>query len=162
MISKTMEEALNRQINRELYSAYLYLAMSAYFESIAMRGFAHWLRVQVREETTHAEKMYTYLVQAGGRARMAAIEEPKGEWQSPLDAFLHVAAHEKAVTGLIDNLVDLSLGENDQATHTMLQWFVKEQVEEEENAGDVVAKIQMIGDKPSDLILLDHHLGRRV
>jgi ferritin len=162
MISKTMEEALNRQINRELYSAYLYLAMSAYFESIAMRGFAHWLRVQVREETTHAEKMYTYLVQSGGRARMAAIEEPKGEWQSPLGAFLHVAAHEKAVTGLINNLVDLSLGESDQATHTMLQWFVKEQVEEEENAGDVVAKIQMIGDKPADLILLDHHLGRRV
>jgi ferritin len=162
MISNTMEEALNRQINRELYSAYLYLSMSAYFESIPMRGFAHWLRVQVREETTHAEKMYSYLIQAGGRARMGAIEEPKGEWKSPLDAFLHVAAHEKAVTGLINNLVTLAINENDEATNAMLQWFVKEQVEEEENAGDVVAKIQMIGDKPADLILLDHHLGKRI
>jgi ferritin len=127
-----------------------------------MRGFAHWLRIQVREETTHAEKMYTYLIQAGGRARMAAIEEPKGEWLSPLDAFLHVDAHEKAVTGMIKDLVNLAVGEKDSATNDMLQWFVKEQVEEEENAGDVVAKIRMIGDQPQHLILLDHHLGKRV
>ncbi len=162
MISKTMEDALNRQINRELYSAYLYLSMSAYFEAIPLRGFAHWLRVQVREETTHAEKMYSYLIQSGGRAKMAAIEEPKGEWKSPLDVFLQVAAHEKAVTGLINNLVSLSVRENDQVTNAMLQWFVKEQVEEEENAGDVVAKIRMIGDTPAELIMLDHHLGKRV
>ena len=162
MISKTMEEALNRQINRELFSAYLYLSMSAYFEAIPLRGFAHWLRVQVREETTHAEKMYSYLIKSGGRARMAAIEEPRGDWKSPLDVFLQVAAHEKAVTGLINNLVELSVRENDTETNAMLQWFVKEQVEEEENAGDVVAKIQMIGDTPADLIMLDHHLGKRV
>ena len=161
MISKTMEDALNRQINRELYSAYLYLSMSAYFEAIPLRGFAHWL-VQVREETTHAEKMYSYLIQSGGRAKMAAIEEPKGEWKSPLDVFLQVAAHEKAVTGLINNLVSLSVRENDQVTNAMLQWFVKEQVEEEENAGDVVAKIRMIGDTPAEPIMLDHHLGKRV
>jgi ferritin len=162
MISKAMQEALNKQVNRELYSAYLYLSMSAYFESENLKGFAKWLTVQAKEELGHAMKIYEYIIQTGARAKMMPVEAPKSEWRSALEAFENVAAHEKAVTGMINDLVDLAIKEKDHATNNMLQWFVKEQVEEEANANEIVEKIKAVGgDRPGPLFMIDHNLGKR-
>ncbi|MDD1687088.1 ferritin [Methanoregula sp.] len=161
MISKTVESALNRQVNRELYSAYLYLAMSACFESANLKGFAKWMRIQAKEEQAHAMKIYDYLLARGGKVSLEEIEAPKVKWTSAGKVFEEVCAHEQKVTGMINNLVDLSMKENDHATFEMLQWFVKEQVEEEEHASAILAQIQMTGDVPGHLFYLDHHLAKR-
>jgi len=161
MISKTMEAALNRQINRELYSAYLYLSMSAYFETATLKGFAKWMRVQAKEEQVHAMKIYDYVIARGGKVVLEAIEEPKGKWTSAGKIFEEVYAHEQKVTGMIHALVDLSLKEKDHATFEMLQWFVREQVEEEEHASEILSQITMVGDVPGHLFYLDHQLGKR-
>jgi ferritin len=161
MISKTMEAALNRQVNRELYSAYLYLSMSAYFETAMLKGFAKWMRVQSREEQAHAMKIYDYVIARGGKATLEAIEEPKVKWSSAGKVFEEVSAHEQKVTGMIHALVDLAIREKDHATFEMLQWFVKEQVEEEAHAGEIVSQIAQVGDVPGHLFWLDHQLGKR-
>jgi len=161
MISKTMEAALNHQVNRELYSAYLYLSMSAYFESATLKGCAKWMRVQATEEQAHAMKIYDYVIARGGKITLEAIEEPQGKWTSAGKVFEEVYAHEQKVTAMINALVELSTKEKDHATFEILQWFVKEQVEEEEHAGDILARIKMIGDVPGHLFCLDHHLGKR-
>lgn len=161
MLSKTVESALNRQMNRELYSSYLYLSMSAYCESVSMRGSAHWLRLQAEEEKVHGMKFYDYLIEAGGRATMLPIEAPPSEWKSVGDVFDTVLSHEQKVTAMINDLVNLSIAEKDHATNIFLQWFVKEQVEEESNAGDIVSQIRLVGDVPGHLFYLDHHLGKR-
>jgi ferritin len=161
MLKKIMETALNKQINRELYSAYLYLSMAAWFESINMKGFAHWLRIQFREEQTHAMLIYDYVIAKGGTVTLTAIDAPKTKWKSAGDAFKDVLAHEQKVTGFINDLVDLAIKENDHATNNFLQWFVKEQVEEEENATEIVSKIGMIGDIPGHLFCLDKELSKR-
>lgn len=158
MLNDKMQQALNRQLNRELYSAYLYLAMAAYFDSIKLKGFANWMRVQAQEEVEHGMKFYDYIVESSGRVIMADIEAPPSEWTSPLDAFEFTFKHEQKVTGLINDLVNLSLAENDEATNNFLQWFVKEQVEEEESADAVVQKIKRAG---ADLSMLDQELGKR-
>lgn len=161
MLSEKMTDALNGQANRELYSAYLYLAMSAYFESISMKGFAAWMRVQAGEELVHGMKMYDYVVAAGGRAKMLAIEAPQFSWASPQDAFQHVYNHERVVTGLIHNLVNMAAAEKDEATKSFLQWYVDEQVEEEESSDMVLSKAKTAGNDKAALAAADKELGQR-
>jgi ferritin len=161
MLSEKMTEALNGQANRELYSSYLYLSMSAYFESVKMKGFANWMRVQAGEELVHGMKMCDYVVSAGGRARMLAIEAPQFAWASPVDAFQHVYNHERIVTGLIKALVGVAVSEMDETTKNFLQWYLDEQVEEEESSDMVLKKVKAAGSSQSALALADKELGQR-
>jgi ferritin len=135
--------------------------MSAHFESVTMKGFAQWMRIQAKEEQAHALKIYDYLIARGGRPSLSAIEAPKAKWASAAKVFEDVYAHEQKVTGMINALVDLAVKEKDHATFEMLQWFVKEQVEEEEHASEILAQIKMIGEIPGHLFFLDHQLGKR-
>ncbi len=161
MLSEKMNDALNVQANRELYSSYLYLSMSYYFESIEMRGFAHWMRLQAGEELVHTMEMLDYVVGSGGRARMLAVEAPKFTWDSPLQAFQHVWDHERMVTGLIKTLVKVAEEELDGATEEFLQWYIKEQVEEEESSDNVLSKVKAAGADKSALEAADKLLGQR-
>jgi len=161
MLSKSMEEALNRQVNRELYSAYLYMSMSAYFSSANLSGFAKWMRIQAKEERAHATKLYDYILARGGKIALLDIEAPKAKWASATKVFEEVYAHEQKVTGMINALVELATKEKDHASFEMLQWFVKEQVEEEEHASKILAKVRTIGDVPGHLFYLDHQLAKR-
>lgn len=161
MLGKKMQDAVNEQINAELYSAYLYLSMSAYFESVKMPGMAHWMRLQTGEEQTHAMKLFAHVVERGGRVTLKAIGTPQAEWASPLAAFEGAYAHEQKVTGLINDLVKLAREEKDTTTDAFLQWFVKEQVEEEESADEIVQKLKKIEDAPDGLRALDGELGQR-
>jgi ferritin len=162
MISKKMEEALNEQVNAELYSAYLYLSMESYFKSLNLNGFANWMRVQTQEEVMHAMKIYDFVNERGGRIILKAIEGPETEWDSPLAVFEAVYVHEQKVTGLINDLVDLAIKEKDHATNTFLQWFVNEQVEEESSADEVVQQLKMMENAPGGMFMLDRELGQRV
>jgi ferritin len=162
MISKKMEEALNGQINAEMYSAYLYLSMESYFRSLNLNGFANWMRVQTQEEMMHAMKIYDFVNERGGRVTLKAIEGPPTKWESPLTVFEAVYAHEQKVTGLINELVDLAIKEKDHATNTFLQWFVNEQVEEESSAEKIVQQLKMMKDAPGGMFMLDRELGQRV
>jgi ferritin len=161
MLSKKMQDALNGQINAELYSSYLYLSMSACFESTNMPGMAAWMRVQAEEEKMHAMKIFDFVADRGGRVTLAAIAAPPTEWESPLAAFEAAYGHEQKVTGLINELVKLSREENDPATDIFLQWFVTEQVEEEKTADDIVQKLKMVQGQLAALYLLDKELGAR-
>ncbi|MCR4395802.1 MAG: ferritin [Candidatus Saccharicenans sp.] len=161
MISQKMAEAINKQINEEMYSAYLYLSMAGYFAEQNLMGFHHWLLVQYHEELSHAEKFYKYLIERGGQVRLTAIKEPEKTWKSPKDAFEAVLKHEQHITGKINELVDLAEAEKDRATFAMLQWFVNEQVEEEANAQEIVAKLEMVGDHKQGLLMLDRALTER-
>ena len=162
MISKKMEKALNDQINAELYSAYLYLSMVAYFESENLPGFATWMRAQTQEEIMHAMKMYDYVNERGGRVMLKAIAEPPAKWKSPLATFEAAYKHEQLVTGRINDLVDLAIKEKDHAANTFLQWFVNEQVEEETSADAVVQQLKMAEGAPGALFMIDRELGQRV
>lgn len=162
MVSKKMQDALNGQMNAELYSAYLYLAMAAYYEDTDLPGFANWMRVQAQEEMTHAMKFYDYLVQRGARVVLDTIEKPPFEWESPLNVSEHVLEHEKKVTGLINDLVNLAMEEKDHATNNFLQWYVAEQVEEEESVGSVLQKVKLASDSSSGLLMVDSELAQRV
>jgi len=148
-------------VNREYYSAYLYLAMSAYFESATMKGFAKWMRMQAKEEQVHGDKFLDYLIARGGKVTLGAIEAPKAKWASAGKVFEEVYAHEQKVTGMINALVELAIKEKDHASFEMLQWFVKEQVEEEEHASEILAQIKTVGDVPGHLFYLDYHLAKR-
>jgi ferritin len=161
MIGKKMQDALNEQINKEMYSSYLYLSMAAAAEAWNLKGFAHWMEKQANEESEHAEKLYKHLVDRGGRVLLKAIDAPPTEWKSPLAMFEEVYAHEQKVTGMIHNLVALARGENDYPSEVMLHWFVSEQVEEEANASEVVEKLKRIKDSANGLMMLDHALGAR-
>jgi len=161
MISEKMEKALNEQINEELYSAYLYLAMSAWFESQNLPGFASWMKVQMREENAHAMKFFAFIHERRGRTVLKAIKEPGKEWKSPLAAFEAALQHEQHITGCIDNLMNLAGAEKDHATAGLLQWFVKEQVEEEASADRVVQMLKMAANAPGALLMLDHAMGER-
>ena len=161
MIGKKLEEAFNKQINAETYSAYLYWSMAAYFDSVDLPGFANWMRVQGQEEMAHAAKFYDSIRDRGGRVKLTAIEAPKTEWSSPLEAFKDAYKHEQKVTGLMNNLVDLAGQEKDHAASNFLQWFVAEQVEEEANADQIVKKLERIGNGPGPLLMLDRDLGDR-
>ena len=162
MLSEKMLTALNNQINAELYSAYLYLAMSSDFTSKNLSGFANWIRCQAMEEQVHAMKLYDYVRERGGRITLTAIDAPPREWESPLASFEAAYQHEVKVTGMINNLVDISLAESDHATHVFLQWFVSEQVEEEASTDEVVQKLKLMGDAPGGIFIIDSELARRV
>lgn len=161
-IKKKIQEDINRQTNAELYSAYLYLSMAAYFESLNLKGFAQWMRAQAQEETVHVMKFYDYLIQRGGRVILTSIESPPSEWASPLEAFEHAYKHEQKVTGLINDMVNLSVSEKDPAAGNFLQWFVSEQVEEEDSVSTVVEKIKLMDEAPGGLFMLDRELGQRI
>ncbi len=162
MLNDKMEKALNAQVNWELYSSYFYLSMSSYFESISLSGCATWMKAQAQEEQYHGMKIYDYINERGGRAILAAIDQPPSEWNSPLHVFEDVLSHEQKVTGLINDLVDLALEERDHASNIFLQWFVSEQVEEEAGVGSVLEKFRLIGDDKSGLFAIDQELSTRV
>ena len=161
MLSKKLEEAINEQINKELYSGYLYLSMSAYCEAENLPGAANWMRIQAQEELGHAMRLFDHVKARGGRVVLKAIEMPPPVWKSPLGMFEEVLEHERKVTGLINRLYEVALSENDYATQIELQWFITEQVEEEESAGQVVEQLRRVGDQPMGLLMLDGQLGQR-
>jgi ferritin len=161
MLSKTLEGAINDQIRDELYSSYLYLSMSAYFEANNMPGSARWMRLQSEEELSHAMKLFDYMNDRGSRVVLQGIEQPPAEFASTLDIFEKALAHEQKVTGLINSIYELAVKENDYPTQIELQWFITEQVEEEKNAGDIVDQLKMVGDHRPSLIMLDTALGAR-
>ena len=161
MISDTMETELNEQINKELFSSYLYLSMSAYFESTNLAGFASWMAVQAQEELIHAMKIYGFVNERGGKVSLGAIEEPKKDWKSPLDAFENAYEHELMISASINSLVDKAIEEKDHASNNFLQWYVKEQVEEEASADEIVQKLKMSKQVPEAIYMLDKELGLR-
>jgi len=161
MFSSKVEKAINEQIKNELYSAYLYLSMAAYFDSINLPGFAHWMRVQFAEEQDHAKRFYHFVYERGGRVILQALDQPPGEWASPLAVFEETLKHEQKVTALINDLYALAVQENDYASQVFLQWFISEQVEEEANATQIIETLKMVGEKGQALVMLDHQLARR-
>jgi len=161
MLSEKMQDLMNSQIQAELYSAQLYLAMSVYSESENYKGFANWLKVQYEEETSHAMKFLNYIVERGGTVELQAIEAPPVKFGSMLKVFEEVYAHELKVTALINNLYTVALEQKDYASQIFLQWFIEEQVEEEANSSQIVAQLKMIGDSVGGLFQMDHALGHR-
>ena len=161
MISKAMQEAVNEQINKELYSSYLYLSMAAYFENKNLPGFAKWLHVQTDEERGHGMKLYQHLVDRNGRVVLKAIAAPATNWKSNLEVFKEVQTHEAEVTDSINGLYELALKEKDYPMQVLLQWFINEQVEEEKNAADIVQQLELIDAHGTAVLMLDHQLGKR-
>jgi len=161
MLSEKMENALNGQLNAELYSAYLYLSMNAYFKSVNLDGFANWMYYQAQEEVTHGMKFYDFINSRGGRVKLSQIDAPATEWNSPLAVFEATLEHEQKVTGLINDLVELALEEHDHATNIFLQWFVSEQVEEEESVGGVLEQLRLMGEAKGGLFMIDRELAKR-
>jgi ferritin len=161
MLHKDVERGINEQINAELYSAYLYYSMAAYFETLTLKGFSHWLRVQALEETTHVQRFFTFIHDRGGRVSLGPIDPPPAEWDSPLAVFEAVYAHEVQVTGLINKLMDLALAHSDHATTSFLQWFINEQVEEEASADEVLQKLKLVDKTEGGLFLLDQEMDKR-
>ena len=161
MISKKLEDAINYQINRELFSEYYYLSMASYFSSVGLSGFENFFLIQVEEERFHAMKMYKFLNEKGGKVTLQAIEEPKTEFKSPLEVFELAYTHEKLVSKLINELMDLAIQENDHAAKNHLNWFVDEQVEEEDSMDTIVNKLKLIDGEGYGLLMLDKELGER-
>ncbi|CAG1006251.1 bacterioferritin B [Anaerolineales bacterium] len=161
MITQNMQDAINDQINKELYSSYLYLSMAAYFEDNNLPGFAHWMRVQESEEREHAMKLYDFLLERGGRVILKTIDAPKTEWKSTLEVAEEVAAHEAKVTTSIYSLYETALKEKDYPAQVMLQWFITEQVEEEKNAAEIVSTLKLIEAHGTAILMLDKQLGKR-
>ena len=162
MLHERMEAALNEQIKWELYSAYLYKSMEAYFQAENMPGMASWMRVQTKEEVCHAMIMFAHVIERGGRVKLAAIDGPEVDWKSPLAVFEQAFAHEQQVTARINALVDTAIELKDHASNQFLQWFVTEQVEEEASASAVVGKLKLMQDAPGGLYQLDQELSTRV
>lgn len=162
MLSKKMEKALNVQINREMYSAYLYMSMSAHSNSIGLPGFANWFMVQYNEEMEHAMKIYDYVNDQGGKIKLMAIDEPLSDFKDPMDMFKKTLKHEQFITKCINELVELAIKEKDHATQIFLQWFVTEQIEEEGNDNDIISKLELAGSKGNGLFMIDKELSTRV
>lgn len=162
MISKKLEKAINEQINRELYSEYLYISIQAWFTHENLDGFATWMDVQGKEERFHAMKFFNYLLERGGKVELLAIKKPDVNFGTPLKAFKMALEHEKFISKSINELMDIAIAENDHAARSFLQWYVDEQVEEEASAEKIVQKLQMVGDNPHGLFMMDAELGKRV
>lgn len=162
MLSDKMLEALNEQINRELYSEYLYLSMAAWFEDQGLPGFANWMRVQTQEEHFHAMKIFDYVNEVNGKVSLKTIEGPPVDFESPLAIFEASLEHEKYITASINERVKLAMDEADFATANFLQWYVAEQVEEESNVGSVVDKLRLAAGHGNAILMLDQQLGTRV
>jgi len=161
MLTENMQKALNGQLNAELYSSYLYLSMNAYFKSVNLDGFANWMHYQAQEELEHSLKFYDFILQRAGTVQLQQIDAPPSEWSSPLAVFEATLEHEQKVTGLINGLVDVAHEERDHATNIFLQWFVSEQVEEEENVGGVLEQLKLMGDANGGLFMIDRELAKR-
>ena len=161
MLTDKLQEAINRQINSEMYSAHLYLSMAAYFESISLTGFAHWMRLQFDEETSHALKLFDYINDRDGRVTLQFIEQPPIEFDSPHSVMRMALEHERQVTEMIDRLYALAISERDYPTHVLLEWFVSEQVEEEKALIEIVDHMDLIGNDGTGLLILDQRLGDR-
>lgn len=162
MLTQTMENAFNVQINREFYSKYLYLSMAAYFQEVGLSGFANWMRVQVEEENAHAMAMFDYVLSRGGKVVLKEIEKPQHTWNNALDVFESTLAHETQVTAWINELAEVSEKEKDRASTAYLQWFINEQVEEEANSTEIIAKLKLINLNGDALFSMDKDLGARV
>ena len=161
MLTEKMQTALNGQLNAELYSSYLYLSMNAYFKSVNLDGFANWMYYQAQEELEHSLKFYDFVIQRGGKVQLTQIAAPPTEWDSPKAVFEATLAHEQKVTGLINDLVEIAHEERDHATNIFLQWFVSEQVEEEESVGGVLEQLKLMGDAKGGLFMIDRELAKR-
>ncbi len=161
MLNKKMEDALNEQINREMYSAYLYMSMSSCFAYKGLKGFANWFMVQYHEEMLHAMKIYEYIGLQGGRAILKSLQQPPSEFKSPLDAFIKTLEHEQFITKSINELMDLAIAEKDHATQIFLQWYVTEQVEEENNDNEIISQLKIIRDDPNGIMMLDREVAVR-
>lgn len=161
MINKEMNDALNKQVDAEMYSSNLYLAMYGWLAEKSLPGFAEWMRVQAAEEYDHCMRIFNYIIERGGNVQLGAIPKPGGSWKSVLELTSEVVEHEEKVTGMINNLMDIAMQQKDYAATAFLQWFVTEQVEEENNVGDVLSRVKMIGDNTAALYHLDASLGRR-
>lgn len=161
MLNAKMETALNEQINAELYSAYIYLSMSAYFLSIDLKGFANWMNSQAQEEVAHTMKIYNFILDRGGKVKLSAIDGPQTEWESALAVFEAAYKHEQHVTGLIHDLVSLAIEEKDYPTKNLMDWFVDEQVEEEASASEIVEQLKLISGEGHGLLMLDREMAQR-
>ena len=161
MLSKKMQDALNKHLNEEFYSSYLYLSMAAHFQEENLKGFANWFKVQSQEEYGHAMKFYSFIVQTGGQVILKEIGSPKTSWKSVMEAFKDTLAHENKITDLIHKLVDNAMQGKDYATNNFLQWFVTEQVEEISMVEEIIHKLTMIGDNKGGLYMMDRELGAR-
>ena len=160
-LSSKLEKVLNDQINLELSSAYAYLGMAAYFERTAFTGFGKWMQLQSKEEIGHANRFFKYIVERDGKVTLQAISEPKCDYKSPHDAFKASLGHEQNVSASICAIYELAVAEKDYATLSFLKWFLDEQVEEERNVGDILAKLELVGDSHSGLYQIDQHAARR-
>src|SRR5512135_3449008 len=160
-LSNKLEKVLNDQINLEFCSAYAYLGMAAYFDRTPFTGFGKWMQVQSSEELGHANRFFKYIVERGGKVTLKAIPEPKCDYRSPLDAFKASLGHEQRVSAAICAIYEQASAEKDYPTLSFLKWFLDEQVEEERNVGEMVAKLEMIGDNRNGLFHLDRHAGKR-
>ncbi len=161
MLSEKVQEALNKQLNAEFYSAYSYLSLASYFEDLDLNGFAHWMKIQYQEELQHADKIYTYINNRDGRVQLHPIAAPQFDWQSPLDAFKFALGNERKLSADIYQVVDMALSERDHATHAFMQWFVNEQVEEEAIVRDIVSDIERVIESKDGLFLMDRDLAGR-
>lgn len=161
MLSDKMQKELNNQINAEFWSAYLYLSMTAFFEGKNLPGFANWMNIQYQEETTHALKLFKYIIERGGSVTLKPIEEVKTTWNDEIEIFQDTLDHERHVTALINNLVNIAIEEKDHATNNVLQWFVSEQVEEEAGVEEVLEQLKMLEGNKHGLLMLDRELKQR-
>ena len=161
MLSKKMLKALNKQIQEELYSGYLYLAMSAYLTDQNLNGFATWMRMQAREEDSHAMKIYQYIIEHNGQPLVPELQKPPRDFKGPADIFKQALDHERHITACINDLVDLAQKEKDKATESFLQWFVDEQVEEENQVVEVIKQLNIVKDDGPGLWMLDQEMGQR-
>jgi ferritin len=159
MIKPQIAEQINQQINREFFSAYFYLDMSAAAENTGFKGIAAWFQAKYLEENTHAMKMHRYLLDHGAAVVLAAIADPSGNYEGPLDMFEQTLKHEQGVTASINELVDAAMTEKDHATYIFLQWFVTEQTEEEATVGDIIAQLKLVGERGEGLYMIDKELG---
>jgi ferritin len=162
MIKDPIQQAMNDQIQAELYSSYLYLQMAAWLESKNLKGMSHWMRVQAMEEQVHAMKFYLHILERGGDVQLQAIEQPKIAWNSPLELFEAALKHEEYISDRINKLMDISMQESDYASRGILEWFVDEQVEEEANAGENVENLKLINEQPGGILYIDERMSQRV
>jgi ferritin len=160
-IKDAIQEAISDQINAEFFSAYLYLAMANYFQGASLPGFAHWVKKQAAEELSHAMKFFSYVSERNGSVKLKPIAQPTLKWESPLHVFEDILSHEQSVTERINKLMDQAMAEKDHASVVELQWFVKEQVEEESSAGVILDKIRMVGTSTQGMVLIDKELSAR-
>lgn len=160
-LNKRVEQEINNQVNAEFWSAYLYLSMSAYYDSLGLGGFANWMRIQFQEEQMHALKLFDYIQERGGEVKLLPIKEVPTSWNSPLTAFEETYKHEQHVTALINNLYEVAIEEKDHATQSMLTWFIDEQVEEEASVSEILDQLKLVEGKGNGLFMIDRELRGR-